>query len=119
MPVMADFLKQPSLSAHQRTIVLEGLSGVCHVHVANQKLAESLGIHITLQELMDSAGPLTLDTKAELWSCYLLNILCCNNIPLIRILERSESLKRSLEDLENHDWFGWPKNYARELLCIL
>uniref|UniRef100_A0AAY5KJA2 Uncharacterized protein n=1 Tax=Esox lucius TaxID=8010 RepID=A0AAY5KJA2_ESOLU len=119
MPVMADLLKQPSLSDHQRTAVLEGLSGLCYVHLANQRSAQTLGIHATLQELIDPACPLALSIKVQMWSGYLINILCWNNIPLIRILARSDGLRQSLECLESHDWFGWPKNYARELLYIL
>ncbi|CAB1320620.1 unnamed protein product [Coregonus sp. 'balchen'] len=95
MPLMADFLKQPSLSDDQRISVLEGLSG----------------------ELMDTTCPLS--TKTKMWSCYLLNILCCNNIPVIRTLVGSQSLRLTLEALEGQDWYGWPKNYARELLCML
>ncbi|XP_014033759.2 armadillo-like helical domain-containing protein 2 [Salmo salar] len=119
MPAMADFLKQPSLSDDQRISVLEGLSGVCYVHLTNQKQAHSMGLYATLQELMDPTCPLSLSTKAKMWSCYLLNILCCNNIPVIRTLVGSQSLRLTLEALEGQDWYGWPKNCARELLCML
>ncbi|CDQ73530.1 unnamed protein product [Oncorhynchus mykiss] len=49
MPAMADFLKQHSLSDDQRISVLEGLSGVCYVHLTNQKQAHSIGLYATLQ----------------------------------------------------------------------
>jgi hypothetical protein len=49
MPAMADFLKQHSLSDDQRISVLEGLSGVCYVHLTNQKQAHSIGLYSTLQ----------------------------------------------------------------------
>ncbi|CAL8296839.1 unnamed protein product [Lota lota] len=59
-----------------------------------------------------------LSTKAKLWSCYLLNILCYKNITMINP-QAATSLRESLEALEAEDWFCWPKNYARELLCLL
>ncbi|KAL0962014.1 hypothetical protein UPYG_G00334650 [Umbra pygmaea] len=119
MPVMAAFLKEPSLSDYQRIMALEGLSGICYLNLTNQNVAKFLGVVTTLQELLDPACPLAPSTKAQMWSCYLMKILCCNNIPLIRTMVSSEVLRQNLEGLAGKDWCGWPKNFARELLCIL
>uniref|UniRef100_A0A8C7PS12 Uncharacterized protein n=1 Tax=Oncorhynchus mykiss TaxID=8022 RepID=A0A8C7PS12_ONCMY len=112
MPAMADFLKQHSLSDDQR------ISVSC-IKCQAKNVSDNLVRNLHLQELMDPTCPLSLSTKAKMWSCYLLNILCCNNIPVIRTLVGSQSLRLTLEALEGQDWYGWPKNYARELLCIL
>ncbi|XP_062302150.1 armadillo-like helical domain-containing protein 2 [Osmerus eperlanus] len=117
MPTIVDFLRSPDISDDQRIRVLESLTGMCYMHLSNQHQACILGLYHLLPELMDPASPLS--TRAKLWSCYLLNTLCYNNVPAIRKLMSSQSLRGSLEVLEGEDWFGWPKNHAQELLCIL
>uniref|UniRef100_A0A8C8IPA3 Uncharacterized protein n=1 Tax=Oncorhynchus tshawytscha TaxID=74940 RepID=A0A8C8IPA3_ONCTS len=106
MPAMADFLKQHTIKYN-----------FC-IKFQAKNWSDNLVRNLHLQELMDPTCPLSLSTKAKMWSCYLLNILCCNNIPVIRTLVGSQSLRLTLEALEGQDWYGWPKNYARELLCI-
>ncbi|XP_026862147.1 armadillo-like helical domain-containing protein 2 [Electrophorus electricus] len=117
MQTMVDFLNTPNLSDAQITTVLEGLSGVCHLHVSNQLLAHSMGLLNILQFFVSPTSQLS--TKAKLWSCYLLNILCCN-IPVIKSLKSSPGLQVNLESLQNlNNWTSWDKNYAEELLYIL
>uniref|UniRef100_A0AAY5EFI5 Uncharacterized protein n=1 Tax=Electrophorus electricus TaxID=8005 RepID=A0AAY5EFI5_ELEEL len=89
----------------------------CHLHVSNQLLAHSMGLLNILQFFVSPTSQLS--TKAKLWSCYLLNILCCN-IPVIKSLKSSPGLQVNLESLQNlNNWTSWDKNYAEELLYIL
>ncbi|KAL1255861.1 hypothetical protein QQF64_013922 [Cirrhinus molitorella] len=114
---MVEVLKSPDLTDHHIIQVLEGLSTICYLHVTNQNKAQALGLLITLLEFLSPTSKLSI--TAQRWSCYLLNILCCHNIPIICHMKISTALQSSLEKLASLDWDGWPLNYAQELLMVL
>lgn len=97
--------------------LLESLISLCYVHLSNQSRVSSLGLVPALMAILD---PISYrSTRTKMWLCYLLDVLCCNNMPMMRILERQPGLKFSLEVMENQDWSHWPRNYATILLQVL
>ncbi len=114
---MVELLKTPDLADQHIIRVLEGLSAICYLHVANQDKAQALRLPDTLLEFVSPTSKLSFTSQH--WSCYLLNILCCHNIPIICHLKESEALQSNLEKLESLDWERWPLNYAQELLRVL
>ncbi|XP_016359856.1 uncharacterized protein C6orf229 [Sinocyclocheilus anshuiensis] len=117
MASMVELLKTPDLTDQHIIQLLEGLSAICYLHVANQDKAQALGLPDTLLEFVSPTSKLSFTSQR--WSCYLLNILCCHNIPIICHLKDSEALQSSLEKLASLDWEKWPLNYAQELLKVL
>lgn len=114
---MVELLKTPDLADQHIIRVLEGLSAICYLHVANQDKAQALGLPDTLLAFVSPTSKLSFTSQR--WSCYLLNILCCHNIPIICHLKESEALQSNLEKLASLDWERWPLNYAQELLRVL
>uniref|UniRef100_A0A8C1FE18 Uncharacterized protein n=1 Tax=Cyprinus carpio carpio TaxID=630221 RepID=A0A8C1FE18_CYPCA len=117
MASMVELLKTPELTDPHIIQLLEGLSALCYLHVANQNKAQALGLPDTLLEFISPTSKLSFTSQR--WSCYLLNILCCHNIPIICHLKDSESLQSILEKLASLDWEKWPLNYAQELIRAL
>ncbi|XP_016093880.1 uncharacterized protein C6orf229-like [Sinocyclocheilus grahami] len=117
MASMVELLKTPDLKEQHIIRVLEGLSAICYLHVANQDKAQALGLPDTLLEFVSPISKRSFTSQR--WSCHLLNILCCHNIPIICHLKDSNALQSSLEKLASLDWDGWPLNYAQELLRVL
>ncbi|XP_051526862.1 armadillo-like helical domain-containing protein 2 [Myxocyprinus asiaticus] len=117
MPNIVELLRTPKLSDDHIIRVLEALSGLCFFRFTNQNKAQTLGLYYTLLELMAPAS--NVSTTAKRWSCYLLNILCCNNIQIINHLRNSKELQINLEQLAILDWGSWPSNYPQELLSII
>ncbi|XP_073678516.1 armadillo-like helical domain-containing protein 2 [Garra rufa] len=117
MASMVELLKTPDFEDQHATQVLQGLSTICYLHIANQDKAQALGLPNILLEFLSPTSKLSVIPQC--WSCYLLNILCCHNIPIICQLKDSTALQASLENLKSLDWDGWPLNYAQELLVVL
>ncbi|XP_043073889.1 armadillo-like helical domain-containing protein 2 [Puntigrus tetrazona] len=117
MASMTELLKTPGLTEQDIVRVLEGLSAICYLHVANQNTAQALGLPDTLLEFVSPTSKLSFTSQR--WSCYLLSILCCHNIPIICHLKDAEALQSNLEKLASLDWEKWPLNYALELLRVL
>ncbi|XP_016126381.1 uncharacterized protein C6orf229 [Sinocyclocheilus grahami] len=117
MASMVELLKTPDLTDQHIIRLLEGLSAICYLHVANQDKAQALGLPDTLLEFVSPTSKLSFTSQH--WSCYLLNILGCHNIPIICHLKGSEALQSSLEKLASLDWEKWPLNHAQELLKVL
>lgn len=97
--------------------LLEALSSLCYVHLNNQVRANALGLVPTLVQIL---APTTYRmVRTKMWLCYLLDVLCYNNVPMMRNLARQAGLKVSLEVMEAKDWSHWPQNYATLLLQVL
>lgn len=117
MASMVELLKTPDVTDKHIIEVLEGLSTICYLHVANQDKAQALGLPDMLLEFISPTTKLSITSQR--WSCYLLNILCCHNIPIICHIKDSTTLQSSLEKLASLNWDRWPLNFAQELLGVL
>ncbi|KAK6490608.1 hypothetical protein HHUSO_G5196 [Huso huso] len=121
---LINFLLIPDLSDHEKVTILQSLSGICYGNTNTQKQAKELNLYGLLLSYLHTkeVNPLPdshESIKLKFWTCYLLNILCCNNIPVIKMLNHDESLQRNLEILAHKGWYGWPNNYAQVLLYLL
>ncbi|XP_015212759.1 armadillo-like helical domain-containing protein 2 [Lepisosteus oculatus] len=122
MASLIGFLKHPAIMDKGIMTVLQSLSGICYIHLHNQKRAKDLelvDILLNILHMKEATLLLNKSTQVKFWSCYLLSVLCCNNIPIIKTLNNSERLQRDLEILAHKGWYGWPNNYAKELLQLL
>ncbi|XP_010214841.1 PREDICTED: uncharacterized protein C6orf229 homolog [Tinamus guttatus] len=119
-----DLFCTQSVSTKVRIHVLQGLSCICYTSPGNQRKAKDLHL-ITrlldhLDEEQDSASA-NEGLTVQFWICYLLTVLCCNNIPCIMAVHKvgGEKLEKKLKFLSRMDWFGWPDNYAAALFSLL
>ncbi|CAL8293563.1 unnamed protein product [Merluccius merluccius] len=115
IPAVVHLLHIRELTDDQAIAVVQGLTGMCYCHLRNQRAAHDAGLTDLLQVWITPAYPVS--TKAKLWSCYLLSVLSYN-ISMSQN-QAAHGFRESLETLEAEDWVGWPKNYAREMLCLL
>ncbi|XP_062985859.1 armadillo-like helical domain-containing protein 2 [Elgaria multicarinata webbii] len=121
---MIDILIMPDTSGKVRIAMLKGLCGVCYINYANQNkakeshLTEILISYLDEDEDSPEADPDLIIVK--FWVCYLMTIVCCNNIPYIKLFHEvgGQMLQKRLESLSNMEWFGWPQNYAT-LMSVL
>ncbi|XP_020366940.1 armadillo-like helical domain-containing protein 2 [Rhincodon typus] len=116
---LVHFLNRTLLSDKDRIIILQSLSGICYNNVTNQRLAIDLQILTTLVAILSTRNATKMKIKVKYWTCYLLNILCCNNISVARRLNKAKHLHTSLIYLSERNWYGWPKNYAQVLIYLL
>ncbi|XP_042319849.1 armadillo-like helical domain-containing protein 2 [Sceloporus undulatus] len=121
---MIDILIMPNTSGKVMIAVLKGLCGACYINCTNQNeakenhLAEVLIAYLDEDEDSPDADPDIILVK--FWVCYLMTVVCCNNIPYIKLLQEmgEQTLQKRLESLSNKEWLGWPQNYA-ELMFLL
>ncbi|XP_006134086.2 armadillo-like helical domain-containing protein 2 [Pelodiscus sinensis] len=118
-------LQMPNTSAKVRILVLQGLCGICYINYSNQNKVKELNIaHVLiafLTEEEDSSPANNSFTVAKFWVCYLLTVICCNNIPYIKLLYElgGQRLETKLKFLSSIEWSGWPDNYAEVLFALL
>ncbi|XP_066480547.1 armadillo-like helical domain-containing protein 2 [Tiliqua scincoides] len=122
---MMDILTMPDTSTTVRISILKGLSCLCYINYVNQDVAKEC--HLTdiilacLDEDEDTPGAGSDLPIVKFWACYLMSVICCNNIPCIKLFQDSgdQMLQNRLEDLSNMDWSGWPQNYAEVMIGLL
>ncbi|XP_015270211.1 PREDICTED: uncharacterized protein C6orf229 homolog [Gekko japonicus] len=126
---MTDMLIMADTPKKVRIAVLKGLCGICYLSYNNQNHAKEL--HLTdillasLDEDEDEDEDYTDDDQdiimVKFWVCYLMTVVCCNNIPYLKLFQESggEMLENRLESLSSMEWFGWPTNYAEVMLSLL
>uniref|UniRef100_A0A8D0DIA9 Armadillo like helical domain containing 2 n=1 Tax=Salvator merianae TaxID=96440 RepID=A0A8D0DIA9_SALMN len=121
---MIDILLMPDTSSEVRIAVLKGLCGMCYISYTNQNEAkESHLTEILLSYLEEDENISATDPEAlivKFWVCYLMTVVCCNNIPYIKLIKEvgGQTLRANLESLSKKNWKGWPENYA-ELMTAL
>ncbi|KAJ7338586.1 hypothetical protein JRQ81_012488 [Phrynocephalus forsythii] len=121
---MIDILAMPDISWKASISVLKGLCGVCYLSSMNQNvtrenhLAEILISYLDEDENSPDADPDIILVK--FWICYLMTIVCCNNIPYLKLFNEigGQMLENRLESLSAMDWFSWPQNYAKMFLFM-
>ncbi|KAL2080538.1 hypothetical protein ACEWY4_024331 [Coilia grayii] len=117
IPTMAELLPRQDLVDEHLVTLLQALSSVCYAHLANQARVCHLGVPAMLPIILTHGSPHSPLVKR--WACYLMDVLCINNVPTIRALACTRGLQGSLEAIAEQDWDGWPKNHAAILLKIL
>lgn len=119
LPALVGLLtkRERELTDANMVTLLEALSSACYVHLNNQSRVRSLRLVPALLHVLAPTSYRSVRTK--MWVCYLLDVLCCNNIPLMRNLALEAGLKVSLEAMEVQDWSHWPQNYAAILQQVL
>ncbi|XP_067393559.1 armadillo-like helical domain-containing protein 2 [Emydura macquarii macquarii] len=122
---LIDILHMPDISAKVKILVLQGLCGICYINYSNQNKAKDLNLADVLLAYLtadEDSSPASNDiTVVKFWVCYLLTVICCNNIPYIRLLHElgGQMLETKLESLSSMEWSGWPDNYAEVLFALL
>ncbi|XP_034615456.1 armadillo-like helical domain-containing protein 2 [Trachemys scripta elegans] len=122
---LIDILHMPDTSANVRILVLQGLCGICYINYSNQNKVKDLNLAevllVCLIEDENSSPASNHITMVKFWVCYLLTVLCCNNIPYIRIFQElgGQLLETKLKILSSMEWSGWPDNYAEVLFSFL
>ncbi|KAM9165634.1 armadillo-like helical domain-containing protein 2 [Pangshura tecta] len=122
---LIDILHMPDTSANVRILVLQGLCGICYINYSNQNKVKDLNLanvlFVCLTEDENSSPASNHITVVKFWVCYLLTVLCCNNIPYIRKLHElgGQMLETKLKSLSRMEWSGWPDNYAEVLFSLL
>ncbi|XP_053102263.1 armadillo-like helical domain-containing protein 2 [Hemicordylus capensis] len=122
---MIDVLIMPDTSSSVRIPVLKGIAAVCYINYGNQSIAKENHLSDVLLACLDEDED---DPDAELdliivkfWACYVMTIVCCNNLPNIKLFQDSggQTLEERLESLSRMEWFGWPENYAEVMFELL
>ncbi|XP_055521305.1 armadillo-like helical domain-containing protein 2 [Leucoraja erinacea] len=113
------YLNQTIYTEKDQITVLQSLAGICYNNAANQSTVVDQQLLTTLVSLISSRNSNVTSIKVKFWACYLLHVLCCNNIPIIRRLNKAKYLHSSLIHLSELSWIGWPDNYAQVLIYIL
>uniref|UniRef100_A0A8C6YVD6 Armadillo like helical domain containing 2 n=1 Tax=Nothoprocta perdicaria TaxID=30464 RepID=A0A8C6YVD6_NOTPE len=113
------FCTQP-VSTKARILVLQGLSCICYTSPGNRRKAKDLNLITCLLEHLEEEQE-SASATVQFWICYLLTVLCSNNIPCIMAVHKvgGEKLEKKLTALSRMDWFGWPDNYAAALFSLL
>ncbi|XP_036608618.1 armadillo-like helical domain-containing protein 2 [Trichosurus vulpecula] len=120
---IALLLQRENLPPRIKIMLLQSVSSWCYLNVWGQKRARFVNIiailvsfleeEVTNPELKSSMMPV------KFWSCYLLAIIICNNMPVVQELTHHTSLKFSLQLLASENWLGWPENFAEVLFFLL
>ncbi|XP_074841557.1 armadillo-like helical domain-containing protein 2 [Carettochelys insculpta] len=122
---LIDILHMPDTSAKVRILVLQGLCGICYINYSNQNKVKDLNLAdvllACLTEDEDLSPASNRITVVKFWVCYLLTVLCCNDIPYIKLLHElgGQMLETNLKFLSSMEWSGWPDNYAEVLFSLL
>ncbi|XP_048364483.1 armadillo-like helical domain-containing protein 2 [Sphaerodactylus townsendi] len=126
---MIDILVMPDTSRKARIAVVKGLCGICYINYRNQNEAKELHLTDTLLAILDEDEDedeeITSDDHdiiiVKFWVCYLMTVVCCNNIPYLKLFQNSggQMLENRLESLCRMEWFGWPTNYAEVMLLLM
>uniref|UniRef100_A0A8C8RKZ8 Armadillo like helical domain containing 2 n=1 Tax=Pelusios castaneus TaxID=367368 RepID=A0A8C8RKZ8_9SAUR len=118
-------LRMPDTSAKVKILMLQGLCGICYLNDSNQNKAKDMNLAEVLLDYLttdeDSSQASNDMTIVRFWVCYLLTVVCCNNIPYIKLLHElgDQKLETKLECLSSMEWSGWPDNYAEVLFVLL
>ncbi|XP_007900859.2 armadillo-like helical domain-containing protein 2 [Callorhinchus milii] len=111
---------EENLSEKDKITILQSLAGICYNSLNNQTTMINMRfLTISLKYLGDRNSSYHSVIKSKMWMCYLLNVLCCNNLHAMKILGRSKHFHRTLIQLSESTWLGWPKNYAQLLIYLL
>ncbi|XP_032895889.1 armadillo-like helical domain-containing protein 2 [Amblyraja radiata] len=113
------YLNQTIYTEKDQITVLQSLAGICYNNAPNQCIMVDQQLLTTLVSMINSRNSNVTSIKVKFWACYLLHVLCCNNIPIIRRLNKAKYLHSSLIHLSELSWIGWPDNYAQVLIYIL
>lgn len=122
---MIDILIMPDTPGKVRIPVLRGLSGICFINYHNQNIAKEKHLAEVLLACLDEDEA---DADAEpdiiivkFWVCYLMTVVCCNNMPFVQLFQHSggQMLEKRLEVLSGMEWFGWPHNYADIMFTLM
>ncbi|KAK9403478.1 hypothetical protein NXF25_008305, partial [Crotalus adamanteus] len=122
---MIDILIMPDTSTKVRISVLKGLCSVCYINPINQNEAKAHHLpEIMLSYLEEDEDSAEADSDLVLvkfWVCYLMTVVCCNNMSYIKLFHEigGQTLEKRLEYLSNMEWFGWPQNYATLMYMLM
>ncbi|XP_060100340.1 armadillo-like helical domain-containing protein 2 [Heteronotia binoei] len=127
---MTDMLIMADTSRKVKIALLKGLCGLCYLNYNNQTHAKELHLPDILLAFLDedededdedSSGDDQDIIIVKFWVCYLMTVVCCNNIPYLKLFQETggEMLENRLESLSSMEWFGWPANYAEVMLSLL
>uniref|UniRef100_H3AG60 Armadillo like helical domain containing 2 n=1 Tax=Latimeria chalumnae TaxID=7897 RepID=H3AG60_LATCH len=120
IPDLIEILLLPSISDTDKIIIIQSLCGILYGSYSNQvKAKENHLINLLVNYLTGDKPDQNCNQIVKFWVCYLLNIICCSNIPVIKMLHKSNYVHKSLKVLANMGWYGWSRNYAQILLYVL
>ncbi|XP_043837576.1 armadillo-like helical domain-containing protein 2 [Dromiciops gliroides] len=120
---VVSILQKGNIPPHVKVLLLESMSSWCYINIAGQKKIKIINIIPLLvsflEEMPENPHSKESELPVKFWSCYLLTVIICNNIPAIRDLGEYEHLKYLLQILASENWQGWPENFAEVLFFLM
>ncbi|XP_027708117.1 armadillo-like helical domain-containing protein 2 [Vombatus ursinus] len=123
MTEVAAILQKENLSPHVKVMLLQSMCSWCYLNTVGQKKARNVNMLPILVSFLEEENPnphFKESTRlVKFWSCYVLAIIICNNMSIVRDLEKFKTLKFSLQMLARENWLGWPENFAEVLFFLM
>ncbi|KAM4835671.1 armadillo-like helical domain-containing protein 2 [Thomomys bottae] len=128
----AEYLKEvASLLQNQDTapkiqiLLLQSIASWCYLDPVSQKRAQQLQFVPILISFLESGFESTINSELEnhltvrFWTCYVLSVMTCNNLSIMKELKEYMNLKYHLQMLASENWSGWPENFAEVLYFLV
>ncbi|XP_036127872.1 armadillo-like helical domain-containing protein 2 [Molossus molossus] len=125
MKEVALLLQSHKMAPKAKILLLQSVACWCYLDPAAQNRAKLLQLIPILTAIFDNEPESTSKTEiksdllVKFWTCYVLSVMTCNNLPLMKELREEGSLKRQLQVLAAGDWAGWPENFAEVLYFLI
>ncbi|CAD7673796.1 unnamed protein product [Nyctereutes procyonoides] len=125
MKEVAHLLQNHPMAPKAKILLLQGIASWCYLNPVGQKKAKRLKFIPILVEILEDRFDSTIKSEinsnllVKFWTCYVLSVMTCNNLPCMKELKEYTTLKYHLQILTTENWSGWPENYAEVLYFLI
>ncbi|XP_021568738.1 uncharacterized protein C6orf229 homolog [Carlito syrichta] len=125
MQEVSHLLQNYEVAPKIKILLLQGIACWCYLDPESQTRAKHLQFIPILLSFLESRsestikGEINSNLLLQFWTCYVLSIMTCNNVSIIKELRGHSTLKDNLLMLAPENWSGWPENFAEVLFFLL
>uniref|UniRef100_A0A8D0RH90 Armadillo like helical domain containing 2 n=1 Tax=Sus scrofa TaxID=9823 RepID=A0A8D0RH90_PIG len=125
MNEVALLLQNYEMAPKIKILLLQSVASWCYLNPDNQRRAIRLQFIPILIDLFETRLKSTVKSEinsnllVKFWTCYVLSVMTCNNLPCMKALKECSTLKYHLQTLAAENWSGWPENFAEVLYFLV
>ncbi|XP_048203325.1 armadillo-like helical domain-containing protein 2 [Perognathus longimembris pacificus] len=125
MKEVASLLQNQDIAPNVQILLLQSVASWCYLDPVSQKRAQHLQFVPILVTFFEARFESTIKSELDsqlhvrFWTCYVLSVMTCNNLSLMKELRECANLKYHLQMLASENWSGWPENFAEVLYFLI